>query len=71
MRSFDDENAKELLEKVKNTYNAVATREPWKNPIVEELYEKWLGGHDSETVKKLLHTKYHEVEKLQTTLTKW
>lgn len=71
LRPVGDETVKEVLEKVKATYDSVSTREPWENPAVEKLYLNWLGGHDSEIAKKLLHTQYHEIEKLPATLTKW
>lgn len=71
LRPVGDETAKEVLENVKTTYDLVSAREPWENPAVEKLYLNWLGGKDSDIAKKLLHTQYHEIEKLPTTLTKW
>ncbi|XP_015757205.1 PREDICTED: cytosolic Fe-S cluster assembly factor narfl-like [Acropora digitifera] len=48
------------------------TRNPSENQEVEQLYRKWLGGESSEKARKMLHTSYHEVEKLHTALNiKW
>jgi len=63
---------KELLSQVTGLYNSVQTVEPWGEKEVTSLYENWLGGFDSEKCKSILHTQYHEVEKMTNALAiKW
>ena len=52
-------------------YESVPARAPRKQGEVAEIYAEWLKD-DSDTVKRLLHTEYHEVEKNVTSLNiKW
>ncbi|XP_065909503.1 cytosolic Fe-S cluster assembly factor narfl-like [Dysidea avara] len=72
VRPTEPETSKELLDRVEAIYTAVKTRKPEENPLVERLYQDWLGGRDSEKAIKLLHTQYHEVEKFVSALNiKW
>ena len=72
IRANTRDEAKELLEKMDQIYNSVPSRLPISNPDVLDLYESWLGGQDSEKSIKMLHTQYHEVEKLTSALSiKW
>ncbi len=72
IRPEESETAKDLLERVKHAYNSVPVRHPAENPLVQKLYTDWLGGHDTDKAKTLLHTQYHEVKKMQNALNiKW
>ena len=63
--------SKDRLEAVTRIYESVPTRAPRKQGEVAEIYAEWLKD-DSDTVKRLLHTEYHEVEKNVTSLNiKW
>lgn len=68
----EGETGKDLLDRVEELYNAMKTEIPEQNTSVSELYLQWLGGPESETVQKYLHTQYHAVEKMNTGLNiKW
>ncbi|XP_027048191.1 probable cytosolic Fe-S cluster assembly factor v1g210509 [Pocillopora damicornis] len=72
IRPGDGETSKELISRLDELYNSLRSRKPSKNPAVEDLYREWLGGQSSQKVKEMLHTNYHEVEKLSTALNiKW
>lgn len=72
MRTSGGESAKQRLAAVENIYTSVRTHVPHDNTCIERLYTEWLGGHDSDKVKALLHTQYHAVEKFTNALTiKW
>lgn len=72
LSSSDGEDSKDLLSRVREIYNNVETRTPVDSPLVHKLYTEWLGDPESEKAKSLLHTRYHEVEKLTNALTiKW
>ena len=72
IRPEEDETAKDRLVKVTDLYNSVETEDPHGNKLMDSLYSNWLGGVDSEKVKLMLHTKYHEVEKMTNALNiKW
>lgn len=63
---------KERLAEVTQLYNSVKTVSPWTGKEVEDLYDKWLGGGNSEKCRTMLHTQYHEVEKMSNALNiKW
>lgn len=63
---------KERLAEVTQLYNSVKTVSPWSEKEVEDLYDKWLGGANSEKCRTILHTQYHEVEKMSNALNiKW
>lgn len=72
IRPGDGQSSKELISTLDELYNSLRTRNPSENQEVEQLYRKWLGGESSEKARKMLHTSYHEVEKLHTALNiKW
>lgn len=58
-----DIEGKELLQQVERLYSIVRTEAPEDAPGVQELYQHWLQGEDSEQARHLLHTQYHAVEK--------
>lgn len=63
---------KDRLSKVNELYNSIKTVNPWTQDDVKTLYEEWLDGMDSEKCKQMLHTQYHEVEKMTNALAiKW
>ncbi|XP_037240121.1 cytosolic iron-sulfur assembly component 3 isoform X2 [Falco rusticolus] len=63
---LDGESNKGQLQQVERLYESLKTEIPEKNQTVNELYEQWLGGTDSEKAAKALHTEYHAVEKTST-----
>ncbi|NXK06123.1 NARFL factor, partial [Herpetotheres cachinnans] len=63
---LDGESSKDQLQQVERLYESLKTEIPEKNQTVNELYEQWLGGVDSEKAAKALHTEYHAVEKTST-----
>ncbi|NWH17263.1 NARFL factor, partial [Grus americana] len=62
----DGESSKDQLQQVERLYDSLKTEIPEKNRTVNELYEQWLGGMESEKAAKALHTEYHAVEKTGT-----
>ncbi|XP_060582869.1 cytosolic Fe-S cluster assembly factor narfl-like isoform X2 [Ruditapes philippinarum] len=63
---------KDRLVQVTELYNSVQTVNPWTQSDVQKLYSDWLGGTDGEKCKQMLHTEYHEVEKMTNALAiKW
>ncbi|NXE50672.1 NARFL factor, partial [Casuarius casuarius] len=62
----EGESSKDWLQQVEKLYESLKTEIPEKNQTVNELYEHWLGGMDSEKAAKALHTEYHAVEKTGT-----
>ena len=72
IRAGTFEEAKELLVKIQNIYEDIPKQLPTQANGVMELYDKWLGGADSEHARKMLHTQYHEIEKQTSNLAvKW
>ncbi|XP_046569691.1 LOW QUALITY PROTEIN: cytosolic Fe-S cluster assembly factor narfl-like [Haliotis rubra] len=68
----EGDSAKERLNKVNELYNSEKTVDPFCEESINKLYTEWLGGSDTEKAKQMLHTKYHEVEKMTNALTiKW
>ncbi|XP_053133082.1 cytosolic iron-sulfur assembly component 3 [Hemicordylus capensis] len=59
----EGEPSKDLLQQVDRLYGSVRCQKPETDRAVEELYDQWLGGPDSEQAQKALHTQYHAVEK--------
>uniref|UniRef100_A0A8D0GGU0 Cytosolic iron-sulfur assembly component 3 n=1 Tax=Sphenodon punctatus TaxID=8508 RepID=A0A8D0GGU0_SPHPU len=59
-------SSKDFLQQVEKLYESVRTEVPELNPRIEELYEQWLGGTDSEKAGEMLRTQYHAVEKTNT-----
>lgn len=67
-----EETMKERLERVTGLYNSVVSATPDCVPGIEDLYNKWLGGANSDKARQMLHTTYHGVEKMDNALTiKW
>jgi iron only hydrogenase large subunit-like protein len=67
-----EESSKELIEVVTQLYNSLKCYRPEEDEHVQEVYEKWLGGENSEKCQEILHTSYHAVEKNVTALgIKW
>ncbi|KAL4221217.1 hypothetical protein ACF0H5_019481 [Mactra antiquata] len=63
---------KDRLVRVTELYNSLNTISPWNDDTVKSLYEEWLSGTDSDKSKNMLHTQYHEVEKMTNALAiKW
>lgn len=58
-----DTEGRELLQQVERLYSMVRNEAPEDAPGVQELYQHWLQGKDSERASCLLHTQYHAVEK--------
>lgn len=56
-------DSRELLQQVERLYSMVRSEAPEDAPGVQELYQRWLQGEDSERAGRLLHTTYHAVEK--------
>ena len=72
LRPEDGQSAKDLLKTVTELYEEVPRVSVKSDSAVERLYQEWLGGPDSEKAKSMLHTQYHEVEKINTALNiKW
>ena len=72
IRPEDDETAKDRLVTVTDLYNSVEAEDPHSKKEMDSLYSEWLGGVDSEKAKLMLHTNYHEVEKMTNALNiKW
>ncbi|NXX40864.1 NARFL factor, partial [Tricholaema leucomelas] len=62
----DGESSKDQLQQVERLYESLQAAIPEENQAVNELYEQWLGGVESEKAVKALHTQYHAVEKAST-----
>ncbi|XP_016205847.1 protein NAR1 isoform X1 [Arachis ipaensis] len=58
------QSPKELSQLLETVYmENVRVAEPFDNPIVRDLYDKWLEQPGSDKAKRHLHTQYHPVEK--------
>jgi iron only hydrogenase large subunit-like protein len=63
--------ARELTRDLEQMYRSLPKSQP-DNDDVKVIYEEFLGGIDSDKSHELLHTSYHEVEKMSTALNiKW
>lgn len=72
IRPDTGEMPSERLQQVEDLYKSLPCTEPLDMCGVGEIYTVWLGGHQSDKVRQLLHTSYHEVEKLTNALAiKW
>ncbi|NXD82253.1 NARFL factor, partial [Halcyon senegalensis] len=60
------ESSKDQLQHVERLYESLQSEIPEENQRVNELYERWLGGAGSEKATRVLHTRYHAVEKTST-----
>ncbi|KAG9144816.1 hypothetical protein Leryth_022767 [Lithospermum erythrorhizon] len=58
------QSGKDLLQLLESTYlENVLVTDPYTNPIIKNLYEKWLEEPGSEKAKRHMHTQYHPVVK--------
>ncbi|KAJ7967817.1 Cytosolic Fe-S cluster assembly factor narfl [Quillaja saponaria] len=58
------QSPKDLIQLLETAYmENVLVAEPFENPIVKGLYDKWLNHPGSEKAKRHLHTEYHPVVK--------
>ena len=65
-------NPKELVLQLNEKYKSLAKEWPKENGHLETISDEWLGGRDSDKAEHMLHTTYHEVEKLTNSLAiKW
>ncbi|KAK6171300.1 hypothetical protein SNE40_019518 [Patella caerulea] len=72
IRNDPDETANERLTRVNELYKSEKTISPFDHADVKRIYDEWLNGTDSEKSNSLLHTQYHEVEKMTNALNiKW
>lgn len=72
IRPKDGTSLKELIVQIEELYDSLPSKSPKDNKIVEELYETWLGGQESDKCGAILHTGYHAVEKNTSALNiKW
>lgn len=66
------QSAKEMTAELQKMYSSLPVATPEQSEIVKELYDKWLGGQDSDKVNAILHTQYHAIEKATNALNiKW
>ncbi|XP_058797904.1 probable cytosolic Fe-S cluster assembly factor AGAP009023 [Phymastichus coffea] len=72
IRSQDGTQPRELARKLENEYYKLPKSDPENNTVITELYKSWLEGEHSDKAENYLHTKYHEVEKMNATVSiKW
>ena len=72
IRPDEGESQKERLQTVTELYNSAPCVMPDSFPGVVDVYNDWLGGVGSEKARTMLHTQYHEVEKMTSALAiKW
>ncbi|XP_039070320.1 protein NAR1-like [Hibiscus syriacus] len=58
------QSPKELIKSLETVYmENVLEADPFKNPLVERLYDEWLEHPGSEKAKRHMHTGYHPVVK--------
>ncbi|OCT61749.1 cytosolic Fe-S cluster assembly factor narfl [Xenopus laevis] len=68
----EGEVGKDLLQRVEELYNSMRSERPEEWKQVTQIYRDWLQGCDSPRARQVLHTQYHEVEKINSGLTiKW
>ncbi|CAG9854505.1 unnamed protein product [Phyllotreta striolata] len=72
IRPGDGKSVKELITEIEGLYESLSSPLPEENKIIKHLYDHWLGGQDSDKCSKILHTQYHEIEKIPNALNiKW
>lgn len=72
IRPEDGKTQNELLKQVEELYHSLKTEFPENNKLVKNLYAEWLESSDTPKCQKMLHTKYHAVEKMKNALAiKW
>ena len=58
--------------KLEETFHRLPQSNPEENPVLTDLYNKWLESEHSDKAIAFLHTQYHEIEKMNTALAiKW
>ncbi|XP_058734494.1 protein NAR1-like [Vicia villosa] len=64
IKPISGQSAKELNRLLESVYmENVLETEPFDNPIIKGLYDKWLRQPGSEKARRYMHTQYHPVEK--------
>nr|CAJ55835.1 hypothetical protein [Medicago truncatula] len=65
IKPISGQSAKELSQLLESVYmeNVLAIEEPFDNPIIKGLYDKWLGQPGFEKARSYMHTQYHPVQK--------
>ncbi|KAK2405695.1 protein NAR1 [Trifolium repens] len=74
IKPISGQSAKELRQLIlESVYmENVLALDPFDNPIIKGLYNKWLGQPGSEKARRYMHTQYHLVQKSITSeLHKW
>ena len=72
IRPQDGKPVRELIIELETMYKNLPNSIPEQNEDVKQLYANFFNGQHSEKTKALLHTSYHQVEKLNTALNiKW
>ncbi|KAL8561225.1 hypothetical protein ACOMHN_024481 [Nucella lapillus] len=72
VRPEGEETVKERAGKVEALYASQPPLAPQESTAVQTLYKEWLGGVGSLKAQDMLHTSYHEVEKMTNALAiKW
>ena len=71
-RPEDSVNPKELVMQLDEKYKSLPKEWPKENGHLETISNEWLVGQNSDKAEHMLHTTYHEVEKLTNSLAiKW
>lgn len=71
IRPQNNQPQRELTRELEELYRSLPKSQP-DNEQVKVIYEEFLNGTDSDKSRQLLHTSYHAVEKMSTTLNiKW
>ncbi|KAL5073603.1 hypothetical protein RYX36_012587 [Vicia faba] len=64
IKPISGQSAKGLSQLLESVYmENVLEADPFDNPIIKDLYDKWLEQPGSEKAKRYMHTQYHPVEK--------
>ncbi|CAL5205649.1 unnamed protein product [Lathyrus oleraceus] len=64
IKPISGQSAKGLSQLLESVYmENVLAAEPFDNPIIKDLYDKWLERPGSEKARRYMHTQYHPVEK--------
>jgi len=60
-----DSTTKELITKLENSFSQLPSTEyaAGENGLMNDLYESWLGGRDTDKSKAMLLTTYHPIPK--------
>ncbi|XP_014233180.1 probable cytosolic Fe-S cluster assembly factor AAEL012261 [Trichogramma pretiosum] len=72
IRSQDGAQPRELAAKLENEYHKLPHIDPELNPTVQKLYKSWLDSENSDKAQSFFHTQYHEIEKMNPSISiKW